>query len=165
MRRHLGALALCGALFLLPLRGSTQRPPDEGQRIRLGITVEQQKRLEAVFSNGGEQREAIQSRLHGLYHDLHELYGSYNFNKQQAQQLRDQILAEHRKMLALIADNEAKLRGILSAKQFEKLHEEMRIRREQHHRDRSKPGWNGEHPPGRPEGSEPPPQGVSSRKG
>jgi Spy/CpxP family protein refolding chaperone len=166
MRRHLGMLAAYGALLLLPLVAAAQKPPDEGQRIRLGITTEQQKRLETVLSNGGTQRKAIQDRLHSLYHELHELYETYSFNKQQAQQLQDQIVIEHRKMLTLFAENESKVRDVLTPKQFDKLRAEMRAERERHRREHPpQPGWNGDHPP-HPDGPDgPPAQGISQRKG
>jgi hypothetical protein len=169
MRVRLNPLLLCGALIVLVSWCPAQKPPDEERRIRLGITTDQQRQLETALSDADSRRKAIQSRLHSLYHDLHELYESYKFDKQQAQSLREQIVAQHQQMLVVFADTELKLRSILNPKQFEKLRAEMKAKMEKRRMMRSQPdfkGWRGDHGPGRPEGTESPaPQGISTRKG
>src|SRR5579884_3987130 len=127
MRRHIGWV-LC-LLLLLPSGTKAQKPLGESQPQRIGITSQQQKQLEALFAESKRQRQAIRSR-------------------QQARAIREEIVAQHRRLLDLYAENETKLRRILNREQFERLRAQLkaaRAERERHPHDRHRPEWRGWH--------------------
>ncbi|HZO91171.1 MAG TPA: periplasmic heavy metal sensor [Chthonomonadaceae bacterium] len=146
MRRHIGWV-LC-LLLLLPSGTKAQKPLGESQPQRIGITSQQQKQLEALFAESKRQRQAIRSRQHALYRELRSLYDSYDFDPQRARAIREEIVAQHRRLLDLYAENETKLRRILNREQFERLRAQLkaaRAERERHPHDRHRPEWRGWH--------------------
>jgi len=135
MRLQMERLWMLGLLLLLPSRPMAQQPPSRFHPQLIGITAEQQKKLEAFFAASGQQRRAVGSHLHSLYHELETLYDSYEFDAQRALDLRKQIVEQQGRLLALHGDNEIKLRQILNAEQFARLRAQMKSwrGREQHH--------------------------------
>ncbi len=169
MRRYIAGLVLLCLALLQPSRSLGQHPLDEGQQKLIGMSSQQQKQLEEVFSKAGPKRQAIRARLHDLYTELLQLDENYTFDEKRSSFLRNQIVEQQRQLLALHATNEAKIRGILTAEQFLKLRALMKEERARHDHGPHGPdwkGWGGDHS-GHPPGDHPePPVGsnVSQRR-
>lgn len=102
----------------------------EAARQRIGITLEQQSRIEAVYTQTDQRRRALRQQLRDLYHQLHDLYSNYHFDRNRSAALRQQIVDLHAQQLKLHEENEEKLRRILTPDQFERLHAEMNAARQ-----------------------------------
>jgi len=155
MRQRTAQALLLAALLVAPsgMIGAQQRfetaqfkrqdeKEKEKARQKIGITVQQQKAIEAVFAETEKQEKAIRSRLRSLYHDLQNLYDAYEIDERQARALRDEIATQQQNLLTLYANNENKLRRILNREQFERLRAQMKADRErtrhQHHQEERK---------------------------
>src|SRR5437870_4512448 len=125
------ALRVCGAgaeemgsrrYALLLQRPPACQPPSpeekERARLRIGITPQQQAEIENLFKQTGQERRAINARMHDLYHQLHLLYDAYDLDRRKARAVRDEIMTLNRRILTLHADTEEKLRRILNREQF-----------------------------------------------
>jgi Spy/CpxP family protein refolding chaperone len=169
MRRYVGGLLLLCMLLVQPVRLIAQHPLDEGQQKLIGINAHQQKQLEEVFSKAGPKRRAIQAKLHELYDELHQLYDTYTFDQQKANSLREQILEQHRQLMALFAANEVKLRGILNPDQFQRLKALLKSEwehRQHEHNSHGPDRFGGDHGPKPPgdHGDAPVGQTIGQRK-
>jgi len=142
MRPHvLVAIAVCGGAILVGSslgivqaqgprpdrhgpRNANRGPSDEEKetiRLKIGITKDQEAKIEALHTETDQKLNDVMAKTRDLYKQLTALYDSYDFDRNQARNLRQQLTALHRRMLDIHADNEEKLRRILSRDQFEKL--------------------------------------------
>ncbi|HXG24294.1 MAG TPA: Spy/CpxP family protein refolding chaperone [Chthonomonadales bacterium] len=126
----------------LLVRGGGQRGPTEEERekirLRIGITKEQQTQIEQLYVETDQQRREIGRRMHMLYRQLFTLYDNYDFDRNQARAIRRELTDLHRRTLWLHAENEEKLRKILTKEQFDKLRALMREKRDEWRREREK---------------------------
>ena|SRR5579884_2903619 len=113
-----------------------QRPDEETQPIRIGLSSQQQKELDSFFSASHRQRQQMRGHLRDLYHELHHVYDGYEFDAKRAEVLRREIAALQQQLLDVYAENEVRLRKILNRDQFDRLRAELRAERERRHRER-----------------------------
>ena len=128
-RRTFSLLALFVALFgPFDARRCSADDDDDRERARrrIGITRDQQRRIEAVYEDADEEKREIRRRLDDLYRDLDGAYDYYDFDRGRARNIIDQIAGLQRRILQIHADNEEKLRRILSREQFGRLRAELR---------------------------------------
>jgi Spy/CpxP family protein refolding chaperone len=140
IRRWLERLVLCG-LLILPLQLSAQPPPSSRFHPQLiGLTAVQQQQLEAFFVNGEKERREVGGHLRDLYRELESNYDNFKFNAQRTAAIRQEILNQQRRLLALHEENENRLRQILTEDQFAKLRAQMKAwRSRQHHNHGPRP--------------------------
>lgn len=133
MGRQIGAWLLLFGMLAIPVVSTAQRPglPPE-QHFKIGLNSQQQKQLETYFAEAGKQRQAAHAKLRALFEELQGLYDSYDYDAQKARAIREEIVVQQRRILAIHAENEAKLRRILNKDQFEKLRAQMKADREKH---------------------------------
>lgn len=104
--------------------GFGQGPTEEEKerfRVRIGITKEQQLEIDRVFRESGQQMGEIRKRSGDLTRQLYGLYDSFDFDRGQAKAIRRELLMLHKRMADIHADNEEKLRRIMSREQFERM--------------------------------------------
>lgn len=101
---------------------------DERSRRRIGITREQQRRIEALYKKTDGDTRPVRERLKEMQRQLDRLYDAYDFDRGLARNLGDQIAAQQRRLLTIRAENEESLRRILDRKQFGRLRDELRRR-------------------------------------
>jgi Spy/CpxP family protein refolding chaperone len=135
--------------------GGQQRGPSdeekEKSRLRLGITVDQQNRIEALFKATGQQMHDLYTKLHEKRNELRtNVYGQYSFDVRQAKAAQNEILAINKLILEVQADTELKMRKILNRQQFERLQQMLKEKSEQRRQERG-PREPGGRPPGRPQ--------------
>lgn len=118
----------------------------ERVRVRIGLSVEQGKRIEELHADFEKQRRALMTRRRDLYTRLRSVYEEYDFDRRVADGVRHQIVAIHEEQSRLMAQNEEKLRKIVTREQFAKMRDMMREERDS--RGRGRPGP----PPGGPPG-------------
>jgi Spy/CpxP family protein refolding chaperone len=116
-----------------------QRGPSEEEkeriRLRIGITREQQQQIEALYMETERQKGEVFTKMRELYTQLESMYDVYEFDRDQARNIRREITRQHVKIMMIHVDNEEKLRRILTREQFEKLRAIMREGREKLRRD------------------------------
>ncbi len=145
-------LLLAGALAQRP-PGPGFHPPTEEEkaqiRARIGISVEQQQQIEAIYKNDFQQERELRTRMHNLYQQLSALYDNFDFDRKQAAALRRQIFQLYKQRLALHAGTQEKLRHVLSREQFDRL---TAMTHEIRERMRAMHPWpgRGPHGPSRP---------------
>lgn len=122
------------------VRGGGQRGPTEEERekirLRIGITKEQQAQIEQLYAETDQQRREIGRRMGELFRQLYMLYENYDFDRNQARTIRRDLTNLHRRILWIHAENEEKLRKILTKDQFDKLRALMREKREEWRKER-----------------------------
>jgi Spy/CpxP family protein refolding chaperone len=125
--------------------------PEEKERVRLriGITKEQQAQIEAAHQELDQKRRELGARLWEQYRKLGAVYTAYDFDRQQAKAIRREIFSLHRQILDLHAENEERLRKILSKEQFERFQAVMKETFERLRNDRAS-RRGGPSGPGRP---------------
>lgn len=108
-----------------PGRGPRFGPPSEEEkerfRIRIGISKEQQAEIDKVFRESDLQMQEIRKRSGELSRQLYSLYDIYDFDRGQAKTLRRELLMLHKRMADLHAENEEKLRRIMTREQFDRM--------------------------------------------
>jgi Spy/CpxP family protein refolding chaperone len=116
------------ALQFAPPQG--QRGPSdeekERNRIRLGITQLQQQQIDALYQETRAKMDEVRKSMMEKQREIWETYADYDIDEAKAKSLRFQILRLHKKMGEIQADNEHKLRGILTREQFGRLRELMK---------------------------------------
>lgn len=102
--------------------------PEEKEKVRLriGITKEQQAQIEAAHQELDQKRKELGSKLWEEYRRLGALYSAYDFDRAQAKLIRHEIFSLHRQILDLHAQNEERLRKILTKEQFERFQAVMK---------------------------------------
>ncbi len=112
-----------------------QRPQSdeekEANRVKIGMSREQQSQIEAMWAETDRQMKEVFSRSNDLRKQLDDLYDSYDFDRNVAGRLRHEIVALHRKRGLIFAENQEKLRRILSRDQFERMTALVKAQREQ----------------------------------
>ncbi len=136
------SLALIGLLAFSMTGGAlAQREPSdeekERNRVRIGITREQQKELEAAFADARKQEFEIHAKTRELYRQLFEIYDNYDFERDQAKSVRVEIGKLNRKRMLIHAETQEKLRRILTREQFDRMTQLTREKQEK---------WRKEHP-------------------
>ena len=124
-----------------------QRPTDEekeNNRKRLGISIQQQQQIDDLYKETGARMAEVRKAMGDRQRELWDVYGNYDIDEARARSLRMEIIKLHRKMGEIHADNERRLRQILSREQFGKLRELMKEqfekRRQDFERRRGRPG-------------------------
>jgi periplasmic protein CpxP/Spy len=112
----------------------------EEHRRRIGLTVQQQEKVDALFKEMGQRRQPISTRMRDLYRQRHELLTVYNFDRRRERELRAEIMQLHGKMLQLHTDTDEKLRRIMTQEQFEKMQQMIREKMAQEG-NRPRRGW------------------------
>jgi Spy/CpxP family protein refolding chaperone len=144
----------CAVIAQGPPPGGPGRGPRFGQgpteeekernRIRIGISREQQGEIDKVFRDSDQQMQEIRKRSGDLSRQLYGLYDAYDFDRVQAKAIRKELLMLHKRMTDIHADNEEKLRHIMNREQFERMRaivkEDWKKRREAWERQRSNGG-------------------------
>lgn len=116
----------------------------ERTRIRLGITKEQQAKIEALHADMSEKRRDIGSKMRDLYRKLSDLYDSYDYDRDEARKTRREIGVTQLRMLALQGENEDSLRRILNREQFQRLRDMIKEQFEKMRSSmRQRPGADG----------------------
>lgn len=147
------------------LQFAPQRPSDdekEKNRIRIGITVQQQQQIDALWTDTGAKIREVREAQQQKNLELRQVMEKYDFDRGKARALREQIIQLHRKAGDIHAENEEKLRKILTRDQFERLQGLMKEMFEKRRKE-----WQDHHPkgpggaPGGPGGG-PPPEGRST---
>jgi len=118
----------------VPGRGFGQGPTEEEKekaRVRIGLTKEQQADIDKVFRDSDVLMREIRTRFGELSKQLYGLYDSYDFDRAQAQSIRKELLKLHRRMGDIHADNEEKLRRIMTREQFDRMRKLMNEARDQ----------------------------------
>lgn len=117
-----------------------QRPQTDEEkeraRVRIGITLEQQEKIEALYAETSALRKDAFGKLRETFKQLYTLQDTYEFDRMQSKVLSREIMGIHRKLLGIQLDNEEKLRKILNKEQFEKLRAMMKEEREKRERER-----------------------------
>ncbi len=107
----------------------TQTPEEkEADRVRLGITKEQQNHIESVHAELDQKRKDLADKLWEQYRKLGTLYSSYEIDEAQTKVVRREIVSLHRRILDLHAENEQRIRRILTKDQFERFQALMKER-------------------------------------
>lgn len=106
----------------------------EQNRIRLGITQEQQKQIDDLYNETRAKMDEVWKSMREKQKLLRETYQQYELDEVKAKSLRIDILRLHRKMGEVQLENERKIRTILNREQFEKLQQLMKEKFEQFRR-------------------------------
>jgi Spy/CpxP family protein refolding chaperone len=126
----------------------------ERARIRIGLTKDQEKRIERFHEASAKRRQAIATQMRDSYRELRKLYDTYDFDRAKADRLRKRILALHQQRMELFGQNEEELRKIMTREQFMKMRAMMQEewQKRAHRPDQRPPAPGGEDmaPPGRP---------------
>jgi len=162
--RGFGALAAAAVLLGITAGALAQRPPSdeerERNRVRLGITREQQEQIEALYAELDRQNREIWTRSGELFRQLDEKYSSYDLDQEGARAIRRELMGLHRRRLMAFAEFQDKLRRVLNREQFNRLQVLVREQREkwrkQWEQGRGRGGPGGGRPGGHP-GPPPPP--------
>jgi Spy/CpxP family protein refolding chaperone len=129
------------------LGGQQHGPSDEEKeksRLRLGITVDQQNRIEALFKATGQQMHDLYTKLHEKRNELRtNVYGQYTFDARQVKAAQSEILAINKQILDVQADTEVKLRKILNRQQFDRLQQMLKESFEKRRNERGARGPGG----------------------
>jgi Spy/CpxP family protein refolding chaperone len=127
-----------------PRFGPPTEEEKERNRIRIGISREQQAQIDKVFRDSDLLMQEIRKRNIDLSRQLYGLYDSYDFDRAQAKTIRRELLTLHKRMTDIHAENEEKLRHIMNREQFERMRaivrEDWENRRKQWERQRANGG-------------------------
>ena len=129
-----------------------QGPTDEEKekaRIKIGITKDQQAKIDALYKEMDDLRKEIRNSMRDKQIALWKVYDEYKVDETLALKLREEIVVMHRKMAEIHAEHEQKLRKVLNKDQFMRLRAMMKEMFEKMRSERSKGGHGG---PGRPGG-------------
>jgi Spy/CpxP family protein refolding chaperone len=106
-------------------RGPTDEEKEQN-RIRLGITRQQQQQIDDLYNETRTKMGDVWKAMREAQNKLRLAYEPYDFNEGEAKSLRIEIVKLHRKMGEIQLDNERKIRAILTREQFGKLRELMK---------------------------------------
>lgn len=137
------SLIICIGLLALGQIAQTQGEPDKGQgrphgkppmsqadkdkfRQRIGLSVQQQTQMDAVFEEMGRERRPLGEKLRELHKQRHDLLSAYTMDRSKEKSLRAEITALYGRMLQLHTESEEKMRRIMNREQFERLQQMMR---------------------------------------
>jgi Spy/CpxP family protein refolding chaperone len=104
--------------------GQRRQPtPEEKEawRIRVGISKEQQGRLDQLFAETDRKMSENRAKIRQAWGELNEIIGNYDFDRKTAKDKRREIWKLHWQMQEIHAQNEEKLREILSREQFARM--------------------------------------------
>lgn len=123
--------------------------PEEREKFRqrLGITVQQQEQMDALFNESFKQRRTLGERLGELFKQRGEVCDAYDFDRRRETSLRKDIERIYSQILKIHSDTEEKLRRILSREQFDRLRA-LREEAMKAHRDNRRPPGQGKGRPG-----------------
>ena len=107
----------------------------EKVRQQIGITLEQQARIEALYAENDCLRTALRARLSDRMRESRALYNNYAIDTTQETALRQEITKIQDNLFQSRMDTERKLRDILTREQFARLHVLLNQRRERSHHD------------------------------
>lgn len=93
----------------------------EKARIRIGITKEQQRQLEAILEETGKQSRAVFEQIREKHRQLHDLYDSYEIDRQREKTLMREITRLRMSLLKIQSEHETKVRQVLTKEQHERL--------------------------------------------
>jgi Spy/CpxP family protein refolding chaperone len=136
--------------------GSLQNGPSEEDkerfRIKIGATKEQQNQIDLVFKDSDVQMSEIRGKFRELSQQLYSLYDIYDFDRNLAKGIRRDLLKLHKRMADIHAENEEKLRRILTKDQFERMKALMKEEYAKRMKDMQsrRGGKGGPPPPGHP---------------
>src|SRR5690348_3545540 len=123
MRLTIPLVAL--TLTLAASIGVAQRPQSdeekEAARVKIGMSKEQAAQIEAMWAETDRQMKEVFSRTNDIRKQLDDLYDSYDFDRNLASRLRHEMVGLHRKRGQIFAENQEKLRRILTRDQFERM--------------------------------------------
>ncbi len=113
-------------------------------RLKIGLSVQQQAQIDAVFEEMGRQRKPISDKLRDLHKQRHELLTSYTIDRSKEKSLRAEITSLYGKLLQMHTESEEKIRRIMTREQYERLQQMMREKMAQDGgRSRRGGDWNG----------------------
>ncbi|MEP6753952.1 MAG: hypothetical protein ABJA67_00505 [Chthonomonadales bacterium] len=138
-----------------------QRPTEEEKeknRIRIGISKEQQAKLEALFKETGDLMQEAFKKQGEKRKELSDVYKEYKYDKAKAASLQEELLQIRRQLAEISKKNEDKLRHILKKDQFDRFQTLLQEARDNHMKER---GERGGRPGGRPGGGGPPPSHLN----
>ena len=131
---------------------SFQKPTDEEKeknRIRIGISKEQQAKLEALFKETGDQMQEVFKKQGEKRKELSDVYKEYKYDKAKAASLQEELLLIRRQVAEISKKNEDKLRQILKKDQFDRFQLVLQEAHDARNKERGDRG-------GRPGGGPPP---------
>lgn len=136
------------------LQFSPQRPSDdekERNRQRIGISLDQQKQIDDLYKETRARMDEVRKAMQDVQKKLWDEYEKYDIDEAAIKSLRREINRQHWRFGEVQADNERRLRKILTREQFEKLRalmkEQFEKRRQEMQQRRGGPGGR---PPGGP---------------
>jgi Spy/CpxP family protein refolding chaperone len=146
-------IALLIVFAALRLRSVTDAPPAFGPprmfgppplfthenketvRQQIGITAEQQARIEALYAESDRLRASLHTRLFDRMRESHALYDNYVIDMAHEATLRKEIAGIQDALFQAHVDTERKLREILTPEQFARLHILLSQQRDRSRRD------------------------------
>ena len=93
----------------------------ERERKRLGITRVQQHLIAEHYKETDRERREIRKRLEQRERDLRRVYAVFDYDRQRANALMEEINDLRRRSMQLYANSEERLRRILTREQFQRL--------------------------------------------
>lgn len=133
-----------------------QFSPEEKEKFRqrLGITVQQQEQMDALFQESDRQRRALGARLWELFGERQTVCDVYDYDRAREAALRREIGQVYVQILKVHSETEEKLRRILTRDQFDRLralrNETMRMFRDGWRKGPGEKGRHGGVPENRP---------------
>src|SRR5437016_7939043 len=93
----------------------------EKNRIRLGITKEQEVQIEGIWKSAGDQERELRKKEMGLYMQLHDITDIYDFDRNQASAVRREIYQLFKQRLTIHAETQEKIRRVVTKEQFDRM--------------------------------------------
>jgi Spy/CpxP family protein refolding chaperone len=130
-------------LAQFPQRRGPTPEEKEAWRVRVGISKEQQGRLDQLFIETDRKMTENRNKFRQAWSELNDIMGKYDYDKAAAKQKRRDIMKLHWEMQQIHAQNEDKLREVLTREQFDKMRAVIKEDMEKRRKDfenRRRPG-------------------------
>jgi len=111
----------------------------EKNRMRLGISKEQQSKIEALTKETDDQRREVFTQMRDKQMALWKLYDDYKFDRDKTRELNEEIIALHRRLGEITQDSEDKMRKVLNKDQFARLRQMIKEMWDARRQRREKP--------------------------
>ena len=119
----------------------------EKNRIRIGLSKDQQAKLETLFKETGEQLQEVFKKQGEKRKELAEVYKDYKYDKSKAAAMQEELMQLRKQMADISRRNEDRLRQIMKKDQFDRFQTLMQEKREQRQKERGDHGRTGGPPP------------------
>ena len=140
------------AIAQFPQKGPSDEEK-ERNRIRIGLSKEQQSKLEALFKETGDQLQEVFKKQSEKRKELADIYKEYKYDKSRAATVQEELMQLRRQMTEISRRNEDRLRTIMKKDQFDRFQTLMQEEREKRNKERGERGRPGNRPGGAPTSS------------